>query len=294
MNPHPCISVFIRGFASCLFVLSVLFPNSSFADDTNALIESTAPILDTNITWHVQLFGYAANFEWEEHFAGTKVVDESGPFFGIGLAFDDQLASHLLLLGRGDFFIGQVNYDGGLQNEQGDIIPYASDSSYGGFHAQMALGVPFAFRHTSPRILPFAGFAGGSWLRSLDTKLSDSDLGTHGYEESWSFLATALGLALDIPITPTHHLFAAGQVNFPIWNKIRADLSNVGGPDESIVRPKRETGFEAEGGFASAHISFSVFFLAQDFGESDVNDDGFFQPDSSARMLGARLAYTFE
>ena len=143
-------------------VLSVLSFQFLALADTNApdLVDTTAPapvVIDKE--YHVGIYAYVSHFAWEEEFEGIKIVDEDGTFVGIGLEFDDLLAPHALLLGRGDFFLGQADYAGGIQNEDGSITPYNSDTSYGGVRGQLALGAPIALT-PSLRAIPVAGFGG--------------------------------------------------------------------------------------------------------------------------------------
>lgn len=281
----------------CLLLVLVILASLGqvYAEPTNAISATPAaqPLSVTNRSSLIRLYAYVVNFSWEEYVGDSQVVDEEGFLAGAGVAFHHSLSTKntlpLHLFGDADFFFGETDYAGGVQNPDGSSEPFSSDTTYVGLRGQLALGSPIKLK-SSTHIMPHAGVGTRIWLRTLDTDLSDDDVGTYGYEESWGTLYGVLGARLAHNVDATHALFIAAQANLPIWNEMIADLSNVGGPDESTLDPKRETGWQAEGGLETGRFCVSIFFAAQDFGQSPINDDDLFQPESRSRILGARAA----
>ncbi|MCE9615144.1 MAG: hypothetical protein K8T26_12775 [Lentisphaerae bacterium] len=239
-----------------------------------------------------RVYGIVESFTWEETYQGERVVREEGPRFGIGADIQAPLNPRLILIGLAEFYFGEADYDGGIQSDDGSVTPINSETSYTGLRIKGALGTPLPLT-TSTTLVPFGGFGLSTWLRTLDTHLGDSDIGLYGYEEYWATLCGVLGLGVNVALDDSHACFASVEADLPVWNSESVDLSNVGGPDDVELEPGREAGWSASAGFTASRFTASLYAEFMTFGESDVTDEGFLQPESSSDVIGARAGMVF-
>jgi hypothetical protein len=108
---------------------SVVAPNARPAPDAFASVSKDAPAFPSS------LYGFIEYFEWTEQYDGQQLIRESGPIFGVGgdLAISTQGAIGFGF--RGKLFIGEVDYNGGIQTPSG-TIPYRSKTTYVGSQAE--------------------------------------------------------------------------------------------------------------------------------------------------------------
>ncbi len=240
----------------------------------------------------VRVYGLAERFVWEEKLQGQRLLEEDGPRFGLGADFAAPLNPTLWLHGRFEVFIGQVTYDGGLQLTDGSIEPYRSHTTYHGLRGALLAATPIT---TSPRTVfwPLGGLGAAYWLRTLDTKLGDADIGPFGYEEYWGGIQGILGGRLDWQASPRQTVFLQIEGHLPIWNREVADLSNVGGPSSSTLAPRERPSLYGEIGWRQGRLGISGYVQTFEYDASEPNRDGFFQPDSSGYMAGVKVGAAF-
>lgn len=238
------------------------------------------------------LYAFVEKFTWEEKLDGRQILEEDGPVVGLGLALAYPLNPSLRLLGRGEFYLGEVDYDGGIQNEDGSITPYDSETTYTGARGALLLATPL-YAQGPVTLSPLGGLGGAFWLRELDKGLSDSDTGPYGYDEYWGSMHGVVGARLDWQQHEdrTYHLHA--EIRLPIWNEEQVDLSNVGGPDDTSLEPEEQVSYRIEIGARLNQLALMAYFETLEFDESEVNRYGFLQPESSATSAGAGVGIHF-
>ncbi len=252
-----------------------------------AASEATAPVA-TEKTWHLGVHGWVEQFEWEEFFDGEKLLTESGPRVGGGVDFSFLLSGPLWAEGSGEAYVGEVDYDGGVQSSDGDWEPYRSDTSYSGMRAEGALALD-AFAGRPVAVVPLAGLGFDAWKRSLDAPLLEEQ-GRYGYDEDW---AVAYGWAgVRVRLSPREDLHLRGQfaVRLPLATGVDADLRNVGGPSSVTLEPDGRPSVRGDVSVQIAWFEIGAFYETLEFDASPVENYGgdVFQPESKARMAGVR------
>lgn len=256
-------------------------------------LAQAAAAQETNRHWAVHLYGYAEHFRWQETMDGAELLEESGPLLGAGGLLALRAAPRLWIEAGGEVFAGQTEYDGTLQSRDGSV-PYDSETAYSGVEAR---GVLVLHRKVGEglRLQPYAGGGLRVWERVLDTQWDDRNIGTYGYTESWGVLYAALGVRSRLALGPRLELFGRAELDLPLYNRVTADLSNVGGPDDVEMEPGRRPAYALEGGLSRGRWSGSVFYATLDFGESPRDEEyGLaLQPESEARRLGLKVQAAF-
>ncbi len=258
------------------------------------IIGSWAAGTGTNKTFTSRLYGFAEQFEWEEHLDGRQLVKESGPLFGAGGELGFQIANPVWLEGRGELFLGDVDYDGSIMTKKGEFIPYKSTTKYVGIKIEGDAALRLPVSHTV-YIKPYAGLGIRVWRRTLDTKTSDTQIGKYGYIEDWVTAYGRLGCEGGITISGASELFARIEWRLPIDNSMTVNLTNAGGPSDVDLEPGERASFYAEGGINATPITVSVFIETLEFSQSslDAKYQGALQPESESTMIGAKLGLTF-
>jgi hypothetical protein len=241
----------------------------------------------------VRVFGLIERFQWSEHYAGRKILEESGPLFGIGAEGSFRLREPLWAEVRAELFLGDVDYDGFVQYRE-SIEPFESTTSYTGVGAEGDLAVRFAIARDLAGSA-FAGFGLRTWDRALATELADDEIGEHGYEESWTTVYGLLGFLAEWTASDSLVVFGRVRLSPAIANRVDVDLSNVGGPSDIELEPDPEVSFTLDVGLNWKRFSGSVFYETRAFGESPLDDKYglVFQPESEAEIVGVRAGVRF-
>ncbi len=242
----------------------------------------------------IRLYGLAEHFEWKETMHGKQLLKESGPLWGFGGELAAKLAEPVWIEARGEFFLGDVDYDGHLQHKDGRLTPHKSTTSYNGFKLEGNLALR-ASASSGNYLKPYLGLGFRGWNRTLGTKLSDRYIGDYGYEERWLTAYGILGLGGAVAASEKASLFATIEAHLPIYNSETVDLENTGGPDDVELEPGKRASLYAEAGINATPITFSIFVETLSFSESDVDEDyrSFLQPKSESTMIGAKFGLVF-
>lgn len=247
--------------------------------------------LASNDVSRLRVYGIAERFRWEESVDGQRVVKENGPLFGIGADLSIPLTTPFTLLARGNMLLGEVDYNGGIQYEDGTSEPFDSRTTYSALQGDVALG--YTIRSSArTRLTPFAGIGLRLWDRKLDTRFGDDHIGPHGYEEFWVTAYGALGLTGNLAIDDRHSCFVATALHVPIVNAVYSDLSDYGNSDDVELDPGRRLGWRVETGFTASHVTCSLFGEVDRFGQSPESG-GFFQPKSTGHTIGIQVGGAF-
>jgi hypothetical protein len=225
------------------------------------------------------------SFTWEEFSGSSRLLEESGPLYGIGFtAKDDEIYEPLTLKFKGEGFFGSVDYDGQTQGG----TPVTTDTDYVGFKAEIDGGWKFPIGEAGSSFEPFAGLGGRWWKRDIQSTSS-----AIGLEEDWSSYYGRLGIRGE-NISPNQLIiFIEVAAILPFKNENEVDFSSIG-IGQVTVEPENETSLWAEAGIKFKKLRVSVFYEGLRFAESDkVGPFLVFQPESKADIYGANIGYVF-
>jgi hypothetical protein len=237
-----------------------------------------------------RLYATVEYFVWKEFDGGMKLLEESGPLYGIGYA-RDYASEAVTFRPRIEVFGGTVDYDGATWGG----TPVASDTGYIGFRVEGDVGRIFAAGDAFA-IEPFGGIGYSYWERDIE-----STAVSIGYRERWSSVYARLGVRAGSGIRPASpsRVFGAIGMIWPFANRNTAELPDIG---DVKVEPKGRPSLFAEAGIAYRALSVSLFYRGMRFDESDpvpvipLGDGMFlavFQPDSESDTFGVRAGIRF-
>ena len=250
--------------------------------------------VNSNKIYNLRLYGLAEQFEWKESINDREVVKESGPLFGVGGELGLRVVNPLWIEGRGELFLGEVDYNGAIQTSAGHLIPYKSTTKYVGakVDSDIAFKLPIARNFY---LKPYAGLGVRAWQRTLDSNFSDTDPGRYGYVENWLTTYGIIGCGGGIAVCKNGELFGRIEGRLPIYNSITADFTNQDGPSDVKIEPGKRPSVYAETGINVTPITVSIFVETLAFSESPLDNkyQTVIQPDSKATMLGVKLGLVF-
>jgi hypothetical protein len=238
------------------------------------------------------LYGTAESFAWKE-FAdnGPRVVKESGPLFGIGLAYSHEFEDRITFTPKGEIFFGSVDYDG--QTQMG--VPVTSTVDYFGLKFDGDLGIRFKVTQRLS-LEPFGGLGLRWWIRDIRDGTTSTGAVASGYTEAWTTVYGRLGVRGGIDMSPQMMMFLEAGVMLPIFNQNTAYLSNAGlGPDIT-VHPGRQASLFAEAGTKISRVRASLFYDSMRFSRSANVASGaniYWQPESTADIYGVKVGVVF-
>jgi hypothetical protein len=241
------------------------------------------------------VYGAVESFIWREFDAGERAVKESGPLFGIGLAYSREFEDHLTLTPKGEFFFGSVDYDGHACDIFGTCQPATSKTTYFGLKLEGDIGRRFRPTQSS-FIEPFGGLGLRAWQRDIKNGTASDGSATAGYIEDWSTLYFRLGVRGGMDFSKSSKMFAEAGVKLPLYNENTAYVSNIGlGPDVTM-HPGKQASFFAETGIILSRIKASVFYDGLRFPQSSSVSNGyylFYQPKSTMDIYGVKVGVVF-
>jgi len=241
-----------------------------------------------------RVYPHVEYFEWTETLGGRQFVKETGPLYGIGGEMELRLGKSLLLVLGADFFAGEVDYDGAIQELDGSLTPSKSTTTYVGIEGGIKLAAPLPVGKDF-MIKPAAGIGLRTWERTLDTSFDSRYIGAHGYIEDWFTSHGILGLTVEYAASPATKLYVSGELRLPIWTTESIDLSNVRGPDDVEVEPKAQPSYSGEAGVRYKKFFAAAFVETLDFNQSDYDSKygQFLQPKSEATITGGKIGLWF-
>ncbi len=222
--------------------------------------------------WYV--YPMVQHFEWKEP---ALRVRESGWIYGLGLKKRADFSHQIFLLLGGEIFAGEVEYDGTRM----DFSPFESKTLYVGGQADVSAGLnllgqgPYALN-------PFLGLGGRWWKRRLD----NTDEQKFGYDEHWLSLYGQAGLEGRARFHPEGEVFASAALLFPLYNHETVFLRTSKDSSSFTLSPGRKMSPRVEVGADFRKYRLVLFYERLEFSSSDVNDSGFYQPDSTAEKIG--------
>jgi hypothetical protein len=246
------------------------------------------------------LYGVAESFLWKEFDAGKQVVKESGPLFGLGLAYSREFENSITFTPKGEVFFGSVDYDGQACSTDPITLtsicqPATSTVDYFGIKLDGDIGRRFRKAQTS-FIEPFGGFGLWAWQRDIKNGTAADGSATTGYIEHWSTLYFRLGVRGGMDLSKGSKMFAEAGVKLPVYNENTAYVSDIGyGPDVTL-HPGKQASFFAEMGTKLNRFKASIFYEGLRFSQSSTVSNGFYQfyqPQSTMDVFGIRIGAVF-
>jgi hypothetical protein len=255
------------------FIIATLF--------ISALITFPGPS-DVLAATEYDIYAKAEYFEWKEFDGGSKLLEESGPIFGIGVSAKGTIYKSITLKGRGELFWGSVDYDG--QTQVG--TPVDTDTDYAGFKIEVDGGWKFLVKGESS-LEPFAGLGMRQWNRDIKGTNFAS-----GVEEDWTTIYARLGIRGDHVYPNTLKVFAEAALKLPFDNENEADLNQF----DVTLEPGNKASFFAELGLKWKKFKSSIYYEGMRFSKSDTEFAGgfrVFQPKSEADIFGINAGISF-
>lgn len=230
----------------------------------------------------------AEKFVWKESDEGGRLLEESGPRYGLGIVHH-AVRNGMTFRPMAEIYGGTVDYDGQTQGG----TPLATETNYlGGKIAFDAGGV--ITLNPSFFLESFVGFGIDYWERDIES----TSVGI-GYLEQWSSYSVRGGLRGEAGSGSTGvRIFGEAALKYPFSNENRAEFPGLG---KLTVRPEGEIGWSAEAGMKAGPVRIAFFYEMVRFSKSDITavlvapgDTQFFlQPDSEYSVYGLTAGWVF-
>jgi hypothetical protein len=225
------------------------------------------------------------SFTWKEYLdSGEKILEESGPIYGLGISNQSEIGKSLIIGFKGELFGGSVDYDG--QTQAGD--PAQTDTDYLGYMIEGDFGVK-AIDTEKFMLEPFAGLGFKWWVRDLKSNSTAT-----GYEERWQSFYARLGIRCEERLSSPLKLFFGAGLKLPIYNENEVELSKFGLSDITL-EPGNQNSFFADAGLKTDRFLARFFYESMKFSKSDPDDvyGVFYQPESEADIYGLNVGLRF-
>lgn len=265
----------IRAF---LFILILSASSTSLLAQTNkALVELTPQVV-------------FKSFYWGEYNDNSELVlEEEGMHYGGGINSKFKFSRSFDLYAEVDLYYcyGLVDYNGFLQDAQGNTEPYKSQTAYEDLETSLNFGYDFYISQNFI-IAPELGFQFEYWNRDIDNG------GQYGYEEIYNMLSLQFGSSFIFPLGSASKIFLNILGKYPVLIEESIDLASrgQGGPADINLEPGANMGLNLElganiyGAFVSLYFDYLLF-------SKSAYDQGYFQPESDRSVVGLKLGYTF-
>lgn len=234
-------------------------------------------------------------FNWREYDgSGTRLLEESGPRYFLGLESENAVSPEWVYGLRGRLYLGRVGYDG--QTLATPPVAVATDTDYSGWSAELDFTRRFLAEasdtsgdHWGVRLA--LGF--DSWRRNIrDTATA------YGYEERYGIGYGRLGAVY----TSARGWSVQGGVKLPLVTGETVGWSRFG-YDDPILRPKPDYSLYATASYRfDQHWSVGGYYDSYRFKQSDTEPltvngipSGWsvYQPKSQQDTIGLYLQYRF-
>jgi hypothetical protein len=258
-------------------------------------------ISDVHAFSHGDLDVYAVteSFTWREFDDfGGQLLKESGPRYGVGVAYSHEFPNHLTLRPRLEFNGGSVDYDGYTNG----VPPAAVSTTTDYFGVKFEFDLSGRFRPSEGFVLePFAGFGVRSWARRINDSIAADGSLALGYTEGWTTFNGRLGLRGEQAFGKGKNLFLLVGVKLPVYTSNYINDSNVS-YEALTLKPGNEPSFFAEAGVKLNVFKISAYYDSMRFKKSPVVVTydpflgafiGFLQPKSESDMIGLRIGASF-
>jgi hypothetical protein len=229
------------------------------------------------------------SFNWREYDAGSKILEEDGVRFGLGVDYRYRsMAGKMPLRFRGEFLYGDVDYDGHTMTG----IPVDTNVKYFNWKAEGDAAWRFWFDKVV--VDPMLGFGYRAWSRDIkDAGGIDPDTGysftSLGYKEKWSMIYGYAGLRLETNRWKNDKWGFFGEASA----KIPISVTNKVSEYDVKVHPHKEITPYVELGGWYDKIRLSAYYERTEFGRSPYSSGGAYQPKSVSDVFGAKVGIRF-
>lgn len=241
--------------------------------------ESTQPFQITPYT-QFRFFGWK---EFGDN--GEQLLQESGTLYNFGALPRWSFGSRFFVETDGSVYFGSVDYDGFIQDAQGQRTPFKTSTVYFGLELAPAAG--YAFPLSRQFVLtPTTGFGIEYWNRNLDNG------GANGYDEKYTviyFHGAATGtynLNSDIQFFSSFGM----KIPFSISESIDLASRGQGGPGDVSLSPGVSPRFRFGAGANVYNVMVELSFETWTLVKSN-EDRNFHQPESTRKIFGVKLGY---
>jgi hypothetical protein len=227
-------------------------------------------------------------FGWKEFGDnGDELLKESGLLYSFGvvprLAFGD--ARKFFVESEMFVNLGTVDYDGFLQDAQGQQTPFKTKTVYFGFEVDPAAGYVLSLSKQFD-LTPTAGFGFEHWKRNLDNG------GPNGYDEKYSVFLFQVSVNGKLVLNRDIHLLSGLGIKIPVSISESVDLASrgQGGPSDINLSPGISPRIRIGAGASIYHALIEFSFETWTLTKSS-DDKNYHQPESTRKMFGIRLGY---
>ena len=238
------------------------------------------------------LFGDVEHFRWAEQ--TDPGVTETGPRFGLGLAWRQDKPAGWRFGYRGRLYFGSVDYQG--SNLFDPSLPLSGTTDYSGIFNEGRLIYPLPGNAWGSELV--GGLAWDYWNRQLSPDQR---------EQYW---VASLSLGLNFDRRAAEGWFGGAGLKYPFYAREDAHLSEIGFSGNPMLKPKGQVSLYAEAGYRfSGRWSLTGYYDSYRFKESDptplltnpfappgdscLTGCRLVQPTSRADTFGLRLRYGF-
>ncbi|MBI9073242.1 MAG: hypothetical protein JEY94_16685 [Melioribacteraceae bacterium] len=251
--------------------------------DANAQLKLT----NSEITFYAGL----RSFYWEEYNdQGASIIEDEGFLFCPGVSatvfFSENIPFYIYT--KGNIYLGTVDYSGFLQDTNGDVEDYNSETAY--FGTEIMLNFGYLFKTADNfAIYPEAGFIYHYWSRDIDNG------GQYGYDEEYQSVSINFGFNSKVIISENSDLNMRLLGTYPIVIMESIDLASrdQGGPADIELEPGADLGILGEIGINVYGIHAGFYFNLTNYLKSD-EDQGYHQPESYREDIGINLGCTLK
>jgi hypothetical protein len=275
MSEEKMKHLIIRAF---LFILILSASSTSLLAQTNkVLIELTPQVV-------------LKSFNWGEYNDKSELVlEETGLHYGGGINSKFKFSRSFDLYTKFDFYYctGLVDYNGFLQDAQGNTEPYKSKTGYEDIETSLNFGYDLYIARQFI-IAPEFGFQYEYWIRDIDNG------GKYGYDEIYDMLSIKFGSNFIFPLGKSSGIFLNIFGKYPLLIEESIDLASrgQGGPADINLEPGANLGLNVELGANIYGAFISLYYDYMLFSKSGY-DQGYFQPESDRSLVGLKIGYTF-
>lgn len=235
------------------------------------------------------------SFNWREFDnTGARLLEEKGPRFVVGAAFDNfgRMGPGMLYSVNGKIYLGSVDYDG--QTQSG--IPAVTDVNYFGVNIEAQGGYRFGRRIG---VDVFGGLGIDDWVRSIADGTTPSGTAVLGYDEYYAILYGKAGVGFFQLLNGWRYALQGG-IKMPLYANEYVNLGD-GVTLEPGLRASAFANLQFDfGSGRNNRYGIAVYYDSYRFSESDpelLTDGGsaflVVQPRSQMNVFGVRMHYYF-
>lgn len=271
--------------------LSVLSLSARFIAIVVVLVCSISAFSPAAFAGEMDVYLKVDDYTWSEYQNGLRLLRETGILVGPGFSYWKEFSNHMTLKPLAELFVGNVDYDGATQSGS----PVKTKVMYVGVKMQCDAGRKFSIGKMS-FIEPFGGLGIRSWSRDIQDSTTSSGTVALGYTEDWITAYARFGLRGVIPVSENTRFFAEGGVKLPFYNRNSVYLNSGNNSPDFTLYPGLQSSWFSEAGMMMHHFKASVFYDSLRFSQSpkvNTSTGSFYQPSSSADLLGVKLGASF-